>query len=228
MRLLFVIVFLASCQQDVAPSSISFDKKPNGAHIARASIASTSNNSERWQKTTTKPSCQIALDKSVMLYLRTQDRYKAVEKMRSNGVPAPVIFALHMRESSNSFMCHLHEGSSLLHRTRYVPKGRLPAPDNPPYRWEHSAEDAVYVCDKLQGPWGDVEWSLNRIESYNGMGYRKRGVPSPYLWAGTSAYSSGKFTSDGHYSSSAIDQQLGVAAVLKRMKEKGIPIKFQG
>src|SRR5207248_7241598 len=80
----------------------------------------------RWYSAKIKPSWDIALNKAIMLYLRTKDRYEAVEKMRSDGVPAPVIFGLHMRESDNSFKCHLHEGSSLLHRTRYIPKGRLP------------------------------------------------------------------------------------------------------
>lgn len=181
---------------------------------------------DRWDKARIKPSWQISVDKAVMLYLRTKDRYEAVEKMRSNGVPAPVIFCLHYRESDNSFKCHLHEGSSLLHRTRYVPKNRLPSPDDPPYEWSHSAEDAIYVCDKLQGPWDTVTWSIRKIIAYNGTGYDKRGVPSPYAYSGTTVYISGKFTSDGHYSSSAIDQQLGCVAILLRMKERGIPIQF--
>jgi lysozyme family protein len=63
---------------------------------------------------------------------------------------------------------------------------------------------------------------LDRTEGYNGWGYRNRGVPSPYNWSGTNIYDSGKFTSDGHYSPSAIDQQLGVCAILKRMEEKGV------
>jgi len=82
------------------------------------------------------------------------------------------------------------------------------------------------VCDKLQGPWTDVPWSLDKIERYNGWGYRKLGVPSPYLWSGTDIYTAGKYVSDGHYSSAAIDQQLGCVAILKRMQEKGIDIKF--
>lgn len=181
---------------------------------------------DRWEAAKIKPSFQISVDKAVMLYLRTKGRYEAVQKMRTDGVPAPVIFALHYRESSNSFQCHLHEGSSLLHRTAYIPKGRLPAPEEPPFSWEVSAEDAIYVCDKLQGPWSFISWSLDRIEGYNGLGYRRRAVPSPYLYSGTSVYQKGKFTSDGHYSTDAIDQQLGAVAILKRMKEKGVPIQF--
>lgn len=199
---------------------------PEPEQVLKTIIEGPSINRDRWNAAKIKPSWQIAVDKAVMLYLRTKDRYEAVENMRSNGVPAPVIFCLHYRESSNSFKCHLHEGSSLLHRTRDVPKNRLPPPDDPPYEWTHSAEDAIYVCDRLQGPWDTITWSVGKIIAYNGMGYDKRGVPSPYAYSGTNIYISGKFTSDGHYSSSAIDQQLGCVAILLRMREKGIAIKF--
>lgn len=194
--------------------------------VAKVANEPASLQRDRWDKAKIKSSFEISVDKAVMLYLRTKERYEEVAKMRDDGVPAPVIFALHYRESDNSFRCHLHEGSSLLHRTVYVPKGRLLPPDNPPYQWEHSAEDAIYVCDRLEGDWAFISWSLDKIENYNGAGYRNRGVPSPYLWSGTDIYKSGKFTSDGHYSSGAIDQQLGVVAILKRMKEKGVPIQF--
>ncbi len=72
-----------------------------------------------------------------------------------------------------------------------------------------------------------MKWSLDRIEGYNGLGYRNRGVPSPYLFSGTTVYEKGKYTGDGKYSASAIDQQLGVVAVLKRMKERGIALPFE-
>jgi lysozyme family protein len=181
---------------------------------------------DRWYAAKIKPVWRDSINKAVMLYERTQERYKTVERKRSDGVPAPIIFCLHMRESDNSFRAHLHEGSSLQHRTRYVPKGRLPAPKEPPYQWEVSAEDAVYVADKLQGQWKDLKWSIDRIESYNGLGYRKLGVPSPYLWSGTDIYKSGKYVSDGRFNRDAVDQQLGIVAVLKRMKERGIEIAF--
>lgn len=182
---------------------------------------------QRWDAAKIKVSCEIAVNNTVMLYLRTKDRYDAVSKLRNDGVPGPVIFALHYRESSNSFKCHLHEGSSLLNRTRFVPKGRPPPPAQPPFNWEKSAEDAIYVCDKLQGPWRDVKWSLDRIESYNGLGYRKLGVASPYLYAGTSVYEKGKYVSDGRYNSQAIDQQLGCVAILKKMRDRGIALPFE-
>lgn len=182
--------------------------------------------SKRWHDIKIRPSFEIPANKAVMLYLRTHARYEAVEKMRSNGVPAPVLFAFHYRESDNDFTCHPHEGSSLAHRTRYVPKGRLPPPKEPPYKWEVSAEDAYYVADRLQGDWSILTWAFNAMERFNGMGYRKRGMLSPYIYSGTQFYDQGKFVADGRFNSAAIDKQLGCLAILKRMQQKEIKIAF--
>ena len=184
--------------------------------------------SSRWEYAQINPMDRLRVDKVVYLYTKTVDRYKQVQNMRSDGVPAPVIFCLHMRESDNSFACHLHEGSPLLHRTRDEPKGRLPAPKDPPYTWEVSAEDAIYVCDRLQGDWTDLTNALKKIEYYNGRGYEKRGLVSPYVWAGTTVYTRGKYVADGQFDPMAVDRQLGAACVLKRMLELGITLPFAG
>ena len=42
-------------------------------------------------------------------------------------------------------------------------------------------------------------------------------VPSlstPYVYAGTSAYSQGKYVADGYFSPTAVDQQVGVIPLL--------------
>lgn len=194
--------------------------------VKAIAIALPSVQRTRWNQAKIGAVWEIATNKAVMLYLRTRERYEVVEKMRSNGVPAPVLFCLHYRESDNDFTCHPHEGSSLLHRTRYVPKGRLPPPKEPPYKWEVSAEDAYYVADRLQGDWVDLPWAFEAMERFNGMGYRKRGHLSPYVYSGTQYYDIGKFTGDGRYSATARDKQLGCVAILKRMQQKGIVIAF--
>jgi lysozyme family protein len=180
----------------------------------------------RWRAAKINPRSVIALDANIALYQKLTQRYRKIEAMRRNGVPAPIVFCLHQRESSGSFLCHPHEGSPLTHRTRYIPKGRLPYPD-PPYSFEQSAEDAYYVCDKLDKPnWCRLQDRLQAIESFNGLGYQKYhpDVPSPYLWSGTTIYSRGKYTGDGRFDRAAIDKQLGVAAILKRMEQRGIYI----
>ena len=179
----------------------------------------------RWNSATLRPQDTIRLDKAVALYRRTASRYEAVQRMRRDGVPAPVIFCLHYRESTNDFSRHLHEGSPLTHRTRFVPKNRLPNAE-PPFTWEQSAEDAIYVCDRLQGDWRSLARALDRIEGYNGLGYRARGLPSPYLWAGTVLYERGKFVGDGRFGATAVDAQLGCAAILKRMVQRGLVLPF--
>jgi len=193
--------------------------------LAVAGASGQVDQAARWKAAELCPQDAIRLDKAVALYQRTASRYEAVQKMRADGVPAPVIFCLHYRESGNNFTRHLHEGSPLTHRTRDVPRGRLPGIE-PPYTWEQSAEDAIYVCDRLQGDWRSLAASLQRMEGYNGYGYRRRGVPSPYLWAGTTLYGRGKFVADGRFNRTALDAQLGCAAILKRMAQRGIKLAF--
>jgi lysozyme family protein len=184
----------------------------------------------RWKAAQTDPHATIALDVKVKLYERNRSRYEVIQNMRPNGVPAPILFCLHSRESDNDFRAHAHEGSPLTHRTRDEPKGRLPAPE-PPYTFEQSAEDAYYVCehpalDKIR--WGEMQAALDKMESFNGFGYRARGINAPYLWASTSIYHGGKYVRDGVFSSTAMDRQLGCAAILKRMQMRGIRVAFAG
>jgi lysozyme family protein len=182
----------------------------------------------RWKTAAIDPHATIALDVKLKLYERTQSRYEAIQRMRTNGVPAPILFCLHSRESDNDFRAHAHEGSPLTHRTRDEPKGRPLQPD-PPYTFEQSAEDAYYVCehptlDRIR--WSDMQAALDKMESFNGFGYRARGVNAPYLWSGTSIYHGGKYVRDGVFSRTAMDQQLGCAAILKRMQMRGIRVAF--
>jgi lysozyme family protein len=178
----------------------------------------------RWRDAKLNPKWSIASDKAVTLFTRTRDVYDRLEKARGNGVPAQFIFGFHMRESDNSFRCHLHEGSPLTHRTRDVPKNRPPV-WAPPFDWFTSALDALYDYEHLERrDWQHAQPALQAAESYNGLGYQRRGVPSPYLWSGTTIYQGGKYVRDGVWSATALDQQLGVCAVLLRMRERGMEI----
>ena len=151
-------------------------------------------------------------------------RYAAIENLRpSPSVPARVIFGLHGMESTWSFNKHLHEGSSLRRRTRWVPKGRPHG--TPPFTWEESAEDVLYKLKDMENwDWSNLDSMLQNIETYNGLGYQRyhKSVPSPYLWSGTTIYTRGKYVSDKKWSSMAVSKQLGVAAMLKVMQERGI------
>ncbi|BCU77878.1 hypothetical protein [Luteolibacter sp. LG18] len=186
-------------------------------------------NERRWQEATVRPEWIIPLDKAVARYRRDRVRYSAIERQRKNGVPAPVVFALHGRESGWDFTCHLHEGSPLTHRTRFIPKGR-PVTGEPPFTFEQSAEDALYVLKhENRVDWRSTDSALTAIEAYNGTGYLRfhPEVPSPYLWSGTTLYQRGKYVADGRFSATAVDRQPGCAAILMRMRDRGLPLPFQ-
>lgn len=180
---------------------------------------------DRWFSARINSQDAIRLDKAVDRWRDTESRYRTIEK--SSDVPGPVIFVLHGRESTWSFKHHLHEGSPLTGRTKYVPVGR-PLKGNPPFTFEESAIDALTYDKMGLKNWRSLGDALQAIELYNGAGYQKfhPETPSPYLWAGTSIYSSGKYVADGKWSATARDKQLGCAAILKRMKERGVDIQF--
>lgn len=149
-----------------------------------------------------------------------QSRYIAVE--RSTSVPWYVIAGLHNMESGGSFRHHLHEGSPLSGRTRWIPKGR-PASGSPPFSWEVSAYDALVTLKRMDRVnWKSLEEMLYQCERYNGLGYLKyhRSTPTPYLYAGTSIERPGKYVADGKWSSTARSKQLGIAAIWKYMEVK--------
>lgn len=165
------------------------------------------------------------LDKVISGIVRDKEKYLEVQQMRTSGVPYFITGGIHERESSRNFTKHLHEGSPLIHRTRYVPKNRLPPPKNPPYEWRDSAEDAFYILkreDKVD--WNDEKAAIHAIIGFNGWGYAKYHpeVQSPYAYSGTTKYVRGKYVSDGRFDPLAVDKQAGVVAIWKRMIERGI------
>ncbi len=150
---------------------------------------------------------------------KSRDRYEAAGACV--GVPWFFIAVTHALESSFNFRAHLHNGDfPLSSRTRQVPAGR-PLKWLPPSDWESSAVDAL----RLMGFAGQGDWSLERtlyrLEAYNGFGYRRIGVPTPYLWSFSQHYDRGKFVADGKFSRTARSQQCGAAVMLKLLDEAG-------
>lgn len=152
--------------------------------------------------------------------LKLRPRYLPVEKQ--TGVPWWWIAVTHMRESSCNFAGVLHNGEHIIgtgRKTRLVPAGRGPFTS-----WEQAAIDAI----KLKGLHKISDWSIERAlyecERFNGWGYYWKRLPSPYVWAGTTLYRSGKYIADGKYDPSHVDTQLGCAAVLKSLEKLGIRV----
>ncbi len=161
------------------------------------------------------------IDKVIRRIMINKCRYVQVDKQANT--PWYVIAALHNMESSGSFRHHLHEGSPLTRRTRWVPKGR-PKTGNPPFTWEESAIDALAYDNMGDKRWAYLFDTLWAVQCYNGTGYWKyhRSTPTPYLYSKTSIEKPGKYVSDGKWSSTARSKQIGIAAIWKRMQDKKI------
>jgi len=149
-------------------------------------------------------------------------RYEAVAE--DVGAPAHLVALVHAMECGLRFDRHLHNGDPLTSRTVHVPAGR-PVDGTPPFTWEESAADAL----RAHGVDRWTDWSLGglcyALERYNGFGYRRYHpeVPTPYLWSGTTAYTAGKYTSDGHFDSTAVSKQCGAMALLRGLADAGKP-----
>lgn len=172
-------------------------------------------NLDRWNRAKFTRSTQINAQAAKIIANRA--RYEAVAAL--TGVPWDVIGVIHYRESSGSFAGVLHNGQRIIgtgNQTSLVPKGRGPFSS-----WEVAAVDALMNCHPFAGK--NKDWSiagtLDILERYNGLGYRNKGLPSPYLWAGTDQYVKGKYVADGKYDPNHVDQQLGVAPILMKIRE---------
>lgn len=139
-------------------------------------------------------------------------RYQTVSA--KTNVPWWFIAVVHEREASQNWMTQLGQGDPLNKKSVHVPKGRGPFAT-----WEDGAVDALTNCAPFAAK--NTDWSIGgslaMLEKYNGLGYANRGLPSPYIWAGTDQYTKGKFTGDGVFSPNAVDKQLGCAGLLRFM-----------
>lgn len=147
---------------------------------------------------------------AAIIYAHKKDYKEIGDPLR---IPYYTIAAKHYRESNLNFTCHLHEGSPLSNRTKFVPKGR-PVTGNPPFTFKQSATDALSMSPHQLNlvTRYSLERTLYEDERYNGWGYIGKGN-TPYVWSGTSIYSGGKYVADHVYSQYAQDKQLGTAVI---------------
>lgn len=150
-----------------------------------------------------------------------KSRYRAVEA--KTGVPWFVIAVIHQRESSQSWAGSLAQGDPWNRVSTHVPAGRGPF-----VSWEAAAIDALVNCAPHASRNRDwtIGGTLALLEGYNGLGYAKRGVPSPYLWAGTNQYRSGKYVADGKYNANYVDTQPGCAGLILALMALDSGIRF--
>ena len=171
-------------------------------------------NAARWSAMRVDPALAATLDAVAarLIAPATKTRYRIVAAQTS--VPWFAIAVIHERESSQSWAANLAQGDPWNAVSVHVPKGQGPFDC-----WEDAAVNALTRCPPYAAHWADwsIGGALTLLEEYNGLGYARRGVPSPYLWAATDQYKSGKYIADGHYDPNAVDHQLGCAALLARM-----------
>jgi len=167
-------------------------------------------NAKRWSMAKPTRSC-INVARS-LISPAAKARYQSVAAQ--TGVPWFFIAVIHERESSQDWSASLAQGDPWDKVSVHVPVGRGPFKS-----WEEAAVDALVDCPPYAAR--NQDWStgamLTLLEQYNGLGYAARGLPSPYLWAGTDQYKSGKFTRDGFFSPAVVDQQLGCVSLLTSM-----------
>ena len=171
-------------------------------------------NAQRWKAMHTNPALGVTLDAVARRLVDSAAKAHYVQVSFETTVPWYVIAVIHERESSQSWKASLAQGDPWNTVSIHVPRGIGPFEN-----WEAAAEYALAHCAPYAA--NNKDWTiggtLTLLETYNGLGYAARGVPSPYIWAATDQYKSGKFIADGHYDPDAIDTQLGCAALLSRM-----------
>ena len=187
------------------------------------------------------------LNKVIEIYKKHKERYEKVAQL--TGIPGMLICAIHYREGSNKFDRYLHNGQKLGKPTTYVPKGILFQKG----QWEEAAAHALGgdVKDsngkpslksfrRLRDKFGltadtkDMGAMMAFSEYYNGLGYRRRGIRSCYVYAGTNLNQPGRYVADGKFDPKSVDKRLGTAAILmgiqaseakKSMRIAGQPYK---
>lgn len=182
-------------------------------------IALQRTNAQRWANA--RPTRNFSTIAKRLISPDARSRYQAVSA--KTGVPWPVIAVIHERECSQDWTRSLAQGDPWDRVSVHVPTGRGPFKS-----WEDAAVDALNDCAPYASR--NKDWSigalLTKLEEYNGLGYAARGVPSPYVWAGTDQYRSGKYVRDGIYDPNVIDSQPGCAGLLMAVKVLDPAITF--
>jgi lysozyme family protein len=159
------------------------------------------------------------LEKFLAHWETHEERYKTAGT--AADVPPELIAAIHWRESHGDFKTYLHQGDPLGRPAVHWPT------DIPVFSvWEDAAAHALGQKQskldalEIKATTADPTALLTFAEAYNGLGYYNGGRVSPYVFSGTDQYRSGKFVADGRYKRNTVDQQLGVATLLRALSDR--------
>lgn len=151
-----------------------------------------------------------------------KDFFSSAGFFNSSTVPWYFLACVHYMECSFSFKKHLHNGDPLTGYTVHVPAHRPKVGHPPPFNFEESAVDAIKLMKYDQVTNWSLPYILLKLEGYNGFGYNRKGIRSPYLWSFSNHYTKGKYVKDGVYDADAVSTQLGAAVILKRMEQRAL------
>lgn len=148
------------------------------------------------------------------------ERYAALAVQ--TGIPVAWLLVIDYRESGNNPKTYLGNGQAIIgtsRRTTEDPIGRGPFKT-----WMAGALDSLAYMklsatkSNLSTAWPDISYCLWESERWNGFGYREyHKILSPYLWAGTTLYTEGKYDSDGRFNAKLEDEELGVVPLLQAL-----------
>jgi lysozyme family protein len=170
-------------------------------------------NLARWQKMQITPAALPTVDKVCYQLLAYASRYQTVAKdVWANAALWPVVATIAERESGADFSKSLAQGDPWDERSTHVPVGIGPFAS-----WEAAAVWAIKHDDAID-KFSDMAIAdvLTQIQQYNGLGHDDQ--PSPYIWSMSDQYVKGGYSSDGHWDPNYVSEQVGVAAMLARLK----------
>lgn len=187
-------------------------------------------NKNRWDKTKILPSWEAAFTKTAKMMLEPGNRfrYQKVSDMTKGRVPWWFIAITHHLECGVDKNGQPRWDRSLAQGDPWNKKSiHVPANRGPFNSWEDAAYDALVNCPPYAAR--NTDWSvggsLAYLEKYNGLGYYRKNVPSPYIWSGTNQYAKGKYVADSVYDPNAVSKQLGCAGLLMKMGVFNKPVE---
>lgn len=169
----------------------------------------------KWNEMVIKPSLIPSIDKVARKIIAGKAEYLRVQD--ATGVPWAVVGCWHNREASCDFKGVLHNGEKIVgtnKKTKLVPAGRGPFAT-----WFDSALDAIRLKKWTKKTKWSIAFFLYSSQIFNGLGYYYKGIPSPYLWSFSNQYTKGKYIADHVFDPNAVDKQMGVAPLMKRLWE---------
>lgn len=162
-------------------------------------------------------------------YERNKSRYEEVSKglaAKGVGMTPEQVAAIHWREGSGNFGKSIANGQSLSKPARLDGRmGTGGATYTAGTSWEQNAVEVMsHKVGEKRAPNNGSTWDNSTFytfaERFNGTGYKKKGIASPYVYSGTTTYTGGKYVADGKFDPNVKDRQNGVAVLVSSLQAK--------